>query len=187
LAGELLLHIPSVCFTEARNPIRTKNQPRTTARVLREYLPWAETTGKVSGERIQIVTEVLDQYEAEVSRELDDLEATLAALRQQPGLDAFALNDRMLERAVALSSKNLSLQPFDQAILAGVLVRAEELQAQGADDLCFCELDSDLQPWDRDGRHKQPLKDLYDSARIWVYRDFAMSSPADQLGFSKTS
>src|ERR1035438_2841062 len=83
LAGELLLHIPSVCFTEARNPIRTRYQPRTTARVLREYLPWAATAGKSSGEKIQAVREVLDQYEAEVGKELADLDATLEALRQQ--------------------------------------------------------------------------------------------------------
>jgi hypothetical protein len=184
-AGELLLHIPSICFTEARNPIKTKYQPRTTAKVLREYLQWATKAGRASAERIQVVRKVLDQYEAEVSKELDDLDATLEALRQQPGLDVFALNDRMLERAVSLSGKNLNLHPFDQAILAGILARAEELLAAGADDLCFCELDSDLQPWDKDGRYKQPLKDLYDAARIWVFRDFAMSSPEDQLGFSK--
>jgi hypothetical protein len=154
--------------------------------MLREYLQWAARTGKASGERIQVVREVLDQYEAEVGKELDGLDAALEALRRQAGMDVFALNDRMLERAVDLSAKNLNLQPFDQAILAGVLVRAEELRTQGADDLCFCELDSDLQPWDKDGRSKQPLKDLYDSARIWVYRDFAMSSPEDQMGVSKT-
>jgi hypothetical protein len=139
--GEVLLHIPSVCFIEARNPIRTKYQPRTTAKVLRDYLQWAAKTGIASAERIQVVWEVLGQYEAKVGKELDDLDATLEALRQQPGLDVFALNDRMLERAVSLSAKNLNWRPFDQAIVAGILVRAEELRAAGADDLCFCELD----------------------------------------------
>jgi len=83
----------------------------------------------------------------------------------------------MLVRAVELSTQNLDLKPFDQAILAAVLVRAEELGDQGADDVAFCELDGDLQPWDKNGRSKQPLTDLYDSAQLWVYGDFAMENP----------
>lgn len=63
----------------------------------------------------------------------------------------------MLERAVSLSMLDLSLNVFDQAILAAVLVRAEELQAGGETDLCFCELDADLQPWDKHGNLKQAL------------------------------
>jgi len=51
------------------------------------------------------------------------------------------------------------------------------LRDEGADDLAFCELDSDLQPWDKNGRTKQPLAALYDSAGVWVYGDFAMESP----------
>ena len=37
-AGELRLHIPSVCLTEARYPIRTKFHPRLPADSLRKYL-----------------------------------------------------------------------------------------------------------------------------------------------------
>jgi hypothetical protein len=177
-AGELLLHLPSICFTEAQYPIRSKFQPRPPADALRKYAAWATGRGGLSGEDGKVLRRVLDQYEAEVSRELDQLEVTLAALRQRPGLEVFALNDRMLERAVELSGKSLDLKPFDQAILAGVLVRAEELLVQGADDLCFCELDSDLQPWGKDGRSKPPLKDLYDAAHVWVYGDFGMETPA---------
>jgi hypothetical protein len=83
----------------------------------------------------------------------------------------------MLVRAVELSTENLDLRPFDQAILAAVLVRAEALRDSGADEVSFCELDGDLQPWDRNGRVKQPLATLYDSARVWVYGDFAMENP----------
>jgi hypothetical protein len=83
----------------------------------------------------------------------------------------------MLIRAVELSIQNLQLEPFDQAILAAVLVRAEALRDQGADDVCFCELDGDLQPWDKNGRNKLPLVTLYDAARIWVYGDFSMANP----------
>lgn len=182
-AGELRLHVPSVCFTEARHPILAKHQPRFPADSLRKYLAWATTQRTVYGEDGATVRRVLDRYEAEVAQELQGLDATLAALRGRPGLDVFALSDRMLERAVELSGQNLDLKPFDQAILAAVLVRAEDLLAEGADDLSFCELDADLQPWDRYGRSKQPLSALYDSAQVWVYDDFAMESPPRLMGF----
>jgi len=71
----------------------------------------------------------------------------------------------------------LDLKPFDQSILAAILVRAGELRNQGIDDISFCELDRDLQPWDKDGRRKEPLASLYDSAQVWVYGDFAMENP----------
>lgn len=83
----------------------------------------------------------------------------------------------MLTRAVEISVLNLDLKPFDQAILAAVLIGAEKLREQGATEIVFCELDSDLQPWNRDGSIKQAFKALYDAAGIWVYGDFAMSAP----------
>jgi hypothetical protein len=90
----------------------------------------------------------------------------------------------MLARTIELSTVNLDLKPFDQAILAAVLVKAEQLRNMGAEDLSFCELDSDLQPWDKRGNVKQPLKSLYDSARLWVYEDFLMESPRQNSGAS---
>jgi hypothetical protein len=83
----------------------------------------------------------------------------------------------MLVRAIELSTENLDLKPFDQAILAAVLVHAEALRDSGADEVSFCELDGDLQPWDKSARVKQPLAALYDSAGVWVYGDFAMENP----------
>lgn len=109
--------------------------------------------------------------------ELEKLDQALASLRKQPGIDVFPLDDAMLERTVELSAQNLDLKPFDQAILAAVLVRAERLRAEAAGDLCFCELDADLQPWDKNGRKKEPLTTLYDSAQVWVYGDFSMEIP----------
>jgi hypothetical protein len=53
----------------------------------------------------------------------------------------------MLTRAMELSIQNMDLKPSDQAILAAMLVRAEALRDQGADDVSFCELDGDLQPY----------------------------------------
>jgi hypothetical protein len=75
-------------------------------------------------------------------------------------------------------AKKLALNPFDQTILASILVRAEQLVSDGATDLAFCELDSDLQPWDKRNNRKDELADLYDRARVWVYGDFLLETPA---------
>jgi len=63
--------------------------------------------------------------------------------------------------------------------------KSEEDPDQGVDDVSFCELDGDLQPWDKNGRIKQPITGLYDSAGVWVYGDFAMESPPRRPGFPK--
>jgi hypothetical protein len=63
----------------------------------------------------------------------------------------------MLSRSVELSSEDLNLKPYDHAILAAVLVRAEQLRDDGEEEFYFCELDGDLQPWDKKGAAKQPL------------------------------
>ncbi len=172
-----MLHLPAFCLTEARHPLRTKFQPRATADSIRKYLGWATREGKVEHESAGKVRVILDQYEAAVSAELDHLDHRLQELTQHSGIEVFALSETMLARAVQLSTMNLDLKPFDQAILAAVLVRAEQLREEGADELAFCELDSDLQPWDNNGRTKQPLMTLYDAASVWVYGGFAMESP----------
>jgi hypothetical protein len=182
-AGELRLYMPSVCLTEARYPIRTKFHPRLPADSVRKYLAWATTAGVLDREDGDTVRRVLDRYETAVLAELRGLDEQLGLLRKHPGIEVFPLSDAMLLRAVELSTQNLELRPFDQAILAAVLVRAEVLRDQGADEVSFCELDGDLQPWDKDGRSKQPLTSLYDSAGVWVYGDFAMENPPRPQGF----
>lgn len=176
-AGTIRLYLPALCLTEARHPLRTKYQPRPTADSLRRYLGWATREGRVEDDAAETVRVLLDQYEASVSAELSEVDERLTAIVGRSGVEVFALSEAMLARAVELSTVNLDLKPFDQAILAAVLVEAERLRDQGADDLVFCELDGDLQPWDRYGRAKQPLTDLYDAAHLWVYGDFAMESP----------
>jgi hypothetical protein len=126
---------------------------------------------------------VLDKYEVSVKAELDCVEDRLAMLRSHPGIEVFPLSEEMLVRAAELSTHNLDLKPFDQAILAAVLVRAQALRGLGANDIAFCELDGHLQPWDDDGRSKQPLATLYDAAGVWVYGDFAMENPPKREGF----
>ncbi len=176
-SGDLRLHLPSPCLTEARYPILTKCQPRNEADAIRRFLARARVEQTVSPEQEHVTREVLDRFERQVQAELRQLDDTLASLRRDPGLEVFALNENMLERAAGLSTLDLSLKPFDQAILAAVLVRAEELRGEGEADLCFCETDTDLQPWDKHGNAKQPLTDLYDTAKVWVYGDFDLRAP----------
>jgi hypothetical protein len=126
---------------------------------------------------IEIVRRVLDRYESGVVTELDRLQTTFDEFRGRPGIEVFPLDEQMLRRSVNLSTQQLDLKPYDQAILAALLGRADQLRAVGEVELCFCELDGDLQPWDRNGRSKQPLAALYEQAQIWVYGDFSMRSP----------
>jgi hypothetical protein len=83
----------------------------------------------------------------------------------------------MLERAVELGAADLNLEPYDQAVLAAILVRGAVLRETGHGDICFCELDRDLQPWDKQGHVNRPLARLYDEVSVWVYGDFALESP----------
>jgi hypothetical protein len=171
--GEVRLYLPSICLTEAIRPIRTRYKPREAADSVRQYLASAHETGKLNDD-YATVRRILDQYQTSVTAYLERLEDQLMKLRVQPGMDVFALNDRMLSRAVELAStKNLDLKPFDQAILAAVLVRAKSLREEGAKDISFCELDSDLQYWEKRGGTKEPLTGLYESAGVSVYGDFA--------------
>ena len=185
--GRLRLYVPAPCLTEARQPLRTRFQPRLIADAIRKYLEWATREGGVDHQSAQTMRRLLDQCEAAVSSELDQLDDRLRALVEHPGIEVYGLSETMLARAVHFSTLNLELKPFDQAILAAVLVRAEQLRDDGADELAFCELDSDLRPWDKNGRAKQPLTSLYDSAHLWVYGDFAMESPRRRPTFPEQS
>jgi hypothetical protein len=86
----------------------------------------------------------------------------------------------MLERCTELSHRKLDLQPFDQAILAAILVRADELRTQGVEQMDFCELDSHLQPWDKDSRPKKPLTEIilraFSNEEAWLCRIRSMVS-----------
>jgi predicted nucleic acid-binding protein len=180
---EIRFYVPTVCLTEARQVFRSKYQPRNQANSVRSYLNWAMANNTQTDTDCKTVHRILDQYEAAVSADLQQPERWMAALRTNPGVEVFPLNDAMLTRAVELSTQNLDLKPFDQAILAAILVRGEELRDGGAGDVCFCELDRDLQPWNREGATKEPLKSLYNAAQIWVYGDFAMESPLRRSTF----
>jgi hypothetical protein len=112
-----------------------------------------------------------------VRNHLANLDAELAQLRTAPGIDIYPLSEGMLERCALLSFEGLGLGPYDQAVLAAVLVRAEEMLVDGQRELVFCELDADLQPWDKSGARKEKLAQLYDNANVWVYGDYLNTPP----------
>jgi hypothetical protein len=130
-SGDVRMQLPAICLTEARRTIAVKCQPRREADAIRRFLSRARAEQVISPEQERIVREVLVRFEQQVREELSGLDTTPASLRDVGGLELFPLNERMLERAVELSGLDLSLQPFDQAILAAVLVRAEELGEAG--------------------------------------------------------
>lgn len=82
--GELRLYLPSICLTEARNPIQTRFHPRMPADSLRKYLTWAGTQTTVPAGEIAIARRLLDQYESSVLAELQGVPERLQALRDSP-------------------------------------------------------------------------------------------------------
>jgi len=182
-AGELQLYLPVICLSEARRPILARFQSRNEADRVRQFLLWARDNKFVDVKDEEATRRALEQMEKRVQTDLKKLEETLISLKTAKGVETFHLSQPMLERCATLSLAKLDLQPFDQAILAAILVRAEELHAEGIDQMDFCELDSDLQPWDKDRRAKQPLTGFYEKARIWVYGDFSLQSPEKPPGW----
>jgi hypothetical protein len=104
-------------------------------------------------------------------------------------VDVFLMNDQMLRLATELIDHpppglRLGLKPFDLSVLGAVLGRAGEVLEAGADSLAFCELDTDLQPWDGILQRREPLSSLYEERRIWVYEDFTLQSPIPPQGWN---
>lgn len=181
--GEVVLHLPALSLVEARHVIPHRIKPGREAKVIRNFLTWGRQRATISPADREATLRVLSQFESGVERALQGLDANLTEIRQTPNVDIFALDDRMLEMSLRLGELGLVLNPFDQAILAGVLGRADELREQGETNFSFCELDSDLQPWDTSGSLKLPLKHLYDERGIWVYGSFDMLVPPRPAGW----
>ncbi len=173
-AGEFGLYVPAICLIEARETISRRYNPRSQSADLRKFLKWAKIEGKVSPEDANSAFRVFDQFDGLVANELTKVSERLNELANLPHLNVFPLSEPMLERQVAIGALDLSLKPYDLAVLAAVLVKAEELQQQDRSWVGFCELDSDLLPWDKSGDRKSILRDLYDQARIWVYNNFLL-------------
>ena len=173
--GEVQLYLPSICLAECRRPIREKFQVRLEADRVRKFLQWAKENGRIETSADEVVRRVLDQMESLVKADLNRLNDALNAIRNERGIEVFHMSEEILQRCAEFS--HLGLQPFDQAILASIIVKAETLRKAGIEQFAFCEADSDLQPWDKVGDAKEPLVSLYDQAAIWVYQDFLLEKP----------
>jgi hypothetical protein len=181
-AGEFKLYVPAICFTEARETVPRRFTPRSRSEDLRKFVRWARDEGRVTVEDAKAAFRVFDQFDGLVANELTKVSERLDDLAKHPDLSVFPLSESMLERQVFLGAMDLFLKPYDLAVLAAVLVKSEELQQEGYSWVGLCELDSDLQPWDKSGSRKPILGDLYDNARIRVYGDFLLEEINDLLG-----
>jgi hypothetical protein len=185
---EVRLHLPSICLNEARHAITRRCQPRGECDAVRGYVAWALDHGQLTSADAATVRRVVDGFEQKVKRELALLGSALAELRQQPeAIHVFALDDEMLARAAEIGAMDWRMEPFDQAILAAVLVTGERLRDAGEEDVCFCELDGDLQPWDKGGNAKQPLLGLYEAAKVRVYGGSELDAASRPHGWGASS
>jgi hypothetical protein len=188
IAGKVKLYLPACCLAQARATIPRKYQPRHEADATRTFLAWAHTQKEISAEQSSDMRRVLDKFEQRVKAELGRLEAKLNALKQRSeAIEIVGLDDEILERAATLSTGELHwLDPFDQAILAAVLVTGERLRSRGEKHVCFCERDSDLQPWDKHGNAKRDVQRLYDGAAVWVYGNYELTWPKQPRGWASS-
>lgn len=169
-AGELTLYLPGVALREGAETVRRKCQPR--AEELKEFRRWAATNGKLTREVAANAGTFLDVYVNQVRADLAALPRRIDEIRSLVGVEVFGLSEPMIERAIDLRHQVEPLRPFDEAILAAVLVRATELEGEKY----FCTLDADLVPVDGRGRLRGDLARLYDAAGIVVRQDFLVPS-----------
>lgn len=173
-AGEFQLLVPSICLVEARETVPRRFTPRSRSEDFRKFVRWARDEGRVRSEDAEAAFRVFDKFDGLVANELTKVPERLDTLASHPGLSVFPLSEQMLERQITIGAMELSLKPYDLAVLAAVLVKSEELLQEGHPWVGFCELDSDLQPWDKSGGRKPILSDLYDNSRVWVYGNFLL-------------
>lgn len=176
--GELVLHIPAASLREGANAIRQKCQP-TANKELLGFRRWAEAQAKITKEQSEAAVQFLQAYVSSVQADLATLDQRIDDIKSLPGIEVFALSAAMLDRAIELRREVPGLKPFDEAILAAVLVRTNELRADGVATVHFCDLDGDLVPIDRKGNDRKELVALYAAAGIVVRQDFQV--PAQEL------
>jgi predicted nucleic acid-binding protein len=182
-SGDFTLHIPNVCLGEARATIIRKCQPRNETDAIRRFVTWAQVAGHMSDPGSATVRAAVDKYESAIRQDLDRLDDTIRTLAGLKYVRVFGLDDAMLARSTELALSGIAPEPFDQAILAGVLVSAQRLWDSGEREISFCELDGDLQPFGKSGANKRPLKEAFDESHVWVYGDFTLSWPPRLRGF----
>lgn len=167
------IHVPYICFREAKAVILRKHQPKEHS-ALQQFRKWAKDQQLIDESTSATVNSFLHVFANTVTTELTRIDQRLREVESAPGVDVFALNERMLERSIELRVEvpDPPLKPFDEVILAAVLVRAATL-APGP-RRAFCTLDLDLSPVVR-GSTRKHLKAVYDAAQIEVRTTFDLS------------
>jgi flavin-binding protein dodecin len=174
----------SAAFRQRQNClIVRKCQPRNETDAIRRFVTWAQVAGQMSDVDSAAVRAAVDKYESAIKQALDRLDDTIRTLAGLPYVRIFGLDDAMLPRSTELALAGIAPEPFDQAILAGVLVSARRLWDSGEREISFCEQDGDLQPFGKSGANKRLLKDAFDESHVWVYGDFTLSGPLRPNGF----
>jgi hypothetical protein len=170
--GEITIHVPGIAFREARSVIRRKYQPKESG-TLQDFRRWAREQGAVTTDVDGAANEFLTLFSNTVSADLASLDDRLHAVESSAGVNPFALSDAMLERALTLRDDvpDRELGAFDEAILAAVLVRADELGGKSM----FCTLDRDLSPVDKRGAPRARLQAVYDAVGLEVRTSFDIS------------
>ena len=174
VAGELALHIPAICLREGAESVRRKCQPR---HEIGEFSGFARRKGMLKPEEAQIVIRFLEAFHRHVTEDIHGIDARLDDLLTKPNVKAFALSEAMLGRVLDLRRSVVEvnqMKPFDEAILAAVLVQAEAERGSGATDLMFCTLDADLLPWTKKREPRPALEALYKKAGLTVLASFAV-------------
>jgi hypothetical protein len=171
--GEFKLHIPNVCFAEARQSIQTKCQPADGPGIHR-YIRWAHKNGELTDEQTEEAHQLANRYVQAINKELSNVPSIFKEVAGLSCIEVFALDDEMLDLANQLALTKAAQKPFDHAIVAGILVASSRLWNQGERGISFAEIDTDLQPWGPKGGPKDDLRKLYDNAHVWVYGDFTL-------------
>ena len=138
--GEFKLYIPAICLTEARETVPRRFAPRSRSEDLRKFVRWARDQCRISGDDADAAFRIFDKFDGLVVNELRQVAERLDALRQHRGIKIFPLSEPMLERQVSIGAmEEISLNPYDLAVLAAVIVKSEELQQQeGISWVGFC-------------------------------------------------
>jgi len=171
--GHIRIYLPACCISEAKKTIRNKFQPKEADR-LRAFVEWASEKNHLNHETAESARIMLSKFEGHVRSGLDKLNDTLLDITKGAGVEVLPLDDAALGMSVELHFTEVVLSEFDRAVLATVLTKGRSLRDSGETDVSFCELDSDLWPWEKKkvDQPRAELKKLYDDAGVRVYSDF---------------
>ena len=179
--GDIRLHLPSICISEARHPIRSKYQPRRSADSIRRFLASPQASDIADSD---LIRQALDRFESSVLAQLDELPTTLQQIHSMPGIEVFALDEQMLSRCVKLSFEDLESEAVRSRHFGGGPGPCGATPQPRRGGVVLLRAGRRFAALGKKGASKQPLASLYDQARVWVFQDFSMEyPPLRELGF----